>query len=260
MGNGNKTMLNWRVAAKTDAGCQRQRNEDTYYVSPDNRLFVVADGMGGAAGGAKASRLAVDTIEKEWKENPAPEGNPDRIRDWLMKAVSKANQAVFEERESNSSLKGMGTTIVAGIQAGHNLILIAHVGDSRAYLLRKGRPTLLTNDHSVVHEMVRAGRLTEAQARTNPYKNLITRCLGHEERVEIDQVPVELQADDWIVLCSDGLSTVLLDEQISEIVSEKTAPDAVCDELVKKTIDGGAPDNVTVVAIQYTESENGNKV
>ncbi len=257
MGNGDGTMLKWRVAAKTDAGCQRQRNEDTFYVSPDNRLFVVADGMGGAAGGAKASKLAVETIEKEWKENPAPKDGTEKIRQWLIEAVAKANKAIFEERESNVILKGMGTTIVAAVQSGNRLIQIAHVGDSRAYLLRDGKSTLLTNDHSVVHEMVRAGRLTEAQARTNPYKNLITRCLGHEEKVEIDQIPVEVEAKDWIVLCSDGLSTVLLDDQICDVVNKKSEPDVVCDELVKQTLDGGAPDNVTVVAIHYLESDNG---
>ena len=121
----------------------------------------------------------------------------------------------------------------------------------------KANPSLLTNDHSVVQEMVRAGRLTEAQARTNPYKNLITRCLGHEKRVEIDQVPVELKASDWIVFCSDGLSTVLLDDQICEVVNKKSEPNLVCDELVKQTLDGGAPDNVTVVAVHYLGSDNG---
>jgi len=252
-------MLKWRVAAKTDAGCQRQRNEDNYYISPDDRLFVVADGMGGAAGGAKASKLAVETIEKEWKENPAPAADPEATRNWLVEAVSKANKAIYEERESNVTLKGMGTTIVAALQAENNVLEIAHVGDSRAYLLRDGKPILLTNDHSVVHEMVRAGRLTEAQARTNPYKNLITRCLGHEEKVEIDQIPVDLEPKDWVVLCSDGLSTVLLDDQICDVVNKESEPDLVCDELVKQTLDGGAPDNVTVVAIHYLESDNGVK-
>ncbi len=252
-------MLTWRVAAKTDAGCQRQRNEDNYYVSPDNRLFVVADGMGGAAGGAKASKIAVDTIENEWKANPGPQDDPEGMCKWLINAVGKANKAIFEERESTVALKGMGTTIVAAIQADNNVLQIAHVGDSRAYLMREGKSVLLTNDHSVVHEMVRAGRLTEAQARTNPYKNLITRCLGHEEKVEIDQIPVELEPKDWIVLCSDGLPTVLLDDQICDVVTKKDEPDSVCDELVKQTIDGGAPDNVTVVAIHYLESDNGTK-
>lgn len=255
-------MLKWRAAARTDAGCQRQRNEDNYYVSPDQRVFAVADGMGGAVGGAKASKLAVDAIEKRWKETPPPTKDRDSIQQWLLETVTLANQSVWHEAEEDSTVRGMGTTVVVAVQSEGDFMEIAHVGDSRAYLLRDGQPTLLTNDHSVVQEMVRAGRLTEEQARINPYKNLITRCLGHEEKVEVDQTPVEVRPKDWIVLCSDGLPTVLRDEQICDVVSKKHEPDMVCEELVKQTLDGGAPDNVTVVVVQYfdpDESDNGNK-
>ena len=257
-------MLKWRAAALTDAGCQRQRNEDNYYVSPDNRVFAVADGMGGAVGGAKASKLAVEAIEKRWKDTPPPTGDRESIQKWLHETVTQANQSVWHEAEEDSSVRGMGTTVVVAVQSDESHLEIAHVGDSRAYLLRDGKPVLLTNDHSVVQEMVRAGRLTEEQARINPYKNLITRCLGHEEKVEVDQTPVDLRAKDYIVLCSDGLPTVLRDEQISDVVGPggKHEPDKVCEELVKQTLDGGAPDNVTVVVIQYfdpDDSDNGNK-
>jgi len=174
------------------------------------------------------------------------------------KTVNMANHKVWHEAEEDASVRGMGTTVVVAVQSDNNMLQIAHVGDSRAYLVRDGKHTLLTNDHSVVQEMVRAGRLTEEQARINPYKNLITRCLGHEERVEIDHTPVELKDRDWVVLCSDGLPTVLRDEQISEAVGDSTDPDDVCEELVKQTLDGGAPDNVTVVVISYQdESSNG---
>ncbi|MBI2810096.1 MAG: Stp1/IreP family PP2C-type Ser/Thr phosphatase [Candidatus Melainabacteria bacterium] len=255
-------MLKWRAAARTDAGCQRQRNEDNYYVSPDNRVFAVADGMGGAVGGAKASKLAVEAIEKSWKELPPPASDRESIQKWLLETVTLANQSVWHEAEEDSTVRGMGTTVVVAVQGEDNYMEIAHVGDSRAYLLRDGKPTLLTNDHSVVQEMVRAGRLTEEQARINPYKNLITRCLGHEEKVEVDQTPVELKRGDWIVLCSDGLPTVLRDEQICDVVSTTHEPDGVCEELVKLTLDGGAPDNVTVVVVNYfdpEDSDNGNK-
>jgi serine/threonine protein phosphatase PrpC len=253
-------MLKWRAAARTDAGCQRQRNEDNYYVSPDNRVFAVADGMGGAVGGAKASKLAVEAIEKRWKELPPPATDRESIQKWLLETVTLANQSVWHEAEEDSTVRGMGTTVVVAVQGDGNYLEIAHVGDSRAYLLRDGKPTLLTNDHSVVQEMVRAGRLTEEQARINPYKNLITRCLGHEEKVEVDQTPVELKRGDWIVLCSDGLPTVLRDEQICDVVSTTHEPDGVCEELVKQTLDGGAPDNVTVVVVNYfDDSDNGNK-
>jgi protein phosphatase len=251
-------MLKWRAAARTDAGCQRQRNEDNYYVSPDFRVFAVADGMGGAVGGAKASKLAVEAIEKRWKDTPPPLTDRESIQKWLQETVTMANQSVWHEAEEDSTVRGMGTTVVVAVQGEDNQMEIAHVGDSRAYLLRDGKPSLLTNDHSVVQEMVRAGRLTEEQARINPYKNLITRCLGHEEKVEIDQTPVELKAKDWIVLCSDGLPTVLRDEQICDVASDTQEPDGVCDELVKQTLDGGAPDNVTVVVIKYFDESDNN--
>lgn len=250
-------MLKWRVAAVTDPGCQRQKNEDNYFVSPDERVFAVADGMGGALGGARASKLTVEAIESLWKSKPPHISDKEAIRQWLIEAVSAANRSVFHVAEQDASVRGMGTTVVVAVQSDDNYMQIAHVGDSRAYLVRGGKPVLLTQDHSVVQEMVRAGRLTEEQARINPYKNLITRCLGHDDKVEIDQTPVEIRPNDWIVLCTDGLPTVLRDEQIGEAVENLDEPQRACEELVRQTLDGGAPDNVTVVAVKFFESENG---
>lgn len=250
-------MLKWRVAAVTDPGCQRQKNEDNFFVSPDERVFAVADGMGGALGGARASKLTVEAIESLWKAKPPHLSDKEAIRQWLIEAVSAANRSVYSVAEQDASVRGMGTTVVVAVQSDDNYMQIAHVGDSRAYLIRGGKPVLLTQDHSVVQEMVRAGRLTEEQARINPYKNLITRCLGHDDKVEIDQTPVEIRPNDWIVLCTDGLPTVLRDEQIGEAVEHIDEPQRACEELVKQTLDGGAPDNVTVVAVRFFETENG---
>lgn len=250
-------MLKWRVAAVTDPGCQRQKNEDNFFVSPDERVFAVADGMGGALGGARASKLTVEAIESLWKSKPPHLSDKEAIRQWLIEAVSAANRSVYHVAEQDASVRGMGTTVVVAVQSDDNYMQIAHVGDSRAYLVRNGKPVLLTQDHSVVQEMVRAGRLTEEQARINPYKNLITRCLGHDDKVEIDQTPVEIRPNDWIVLCTDGLPTVLRDEQIGEAIENMDEPQSACEELVKQTLDGGAPDNVTVVAVRFFESENG---
>ena len=250
-------MLKWRVAAVTDPGCQRQKNEDNFFVSPDERVFAVADGMGGALGGARASKLTVEAIESLWKTKPPHLSDKEAIRQWLIEAVSAANRSVYNVAEQDASVRGMGTTVVVAVQSDDNYMQIAHVGDSRAYLIRGGKPVLLTQDHSVVQEMVRAGRLTEEQARINPYKNLITRCLGHDDKVEIDQTPVEVRPNDWIVLCTDGLPTVLRDEQIGEALETLDEPQKACEELVKQTLDGGAPDNVTVVAVRFFESENG---
>ena len=251
-------MLKWRAAALTDAGCQRQRNEDSYLVSPDSRVFAVADGMGGAVGGAMASKLTVEAIEKLWNDRPPHKSDKGEIKTWLDEAVSMANRSVWHVAEEDASVRGMGTTVVVAVQSEDNHLQIAHVGDSRAYLLREGKSVVLTNDHSVVQEMVRAGRLTEDQARINPYKNLITRCLGHDLEVEIDQTPVEIKAKDWVVLCSDGLPTVLRDEEICSVLQESQEPDGVCQVLVKRTLDGGAPDNVTVVVIQYLDESSDN--
>jgi protein phosphatase len=212
--------------------------------------------MGGALGGARASKLTVEAIEALWKNKPPHGSDKEAIRQWLVEAVSAANRSVYHVAEQDASVRGMGTTVVVAVQSDDSHMQIAHVGDSRAYLIRSGKPVLLTQDHSVVQEMVRAGRLTEEQARINPYKNLITRCLGHDDKVEIDQTPVEIKSEDWIVLCTDGLPTVLRDEQISEAVENLREPEMACEELVKQTIDGGAPDNVTVVAVRYFNSEH----
>jgi protein phosphatase len=252
-------MLRWRVAARTNPGCQRQQNEDAYYVSADSRVFAVADGMGGALGGARASTLAVEAIDTCWRETPPPSGDRAGVQQWLQATITFANQRVWRAAEADRSVRGMGTTVVVAVRDEDPAMAIAHVGDSRAYLLREGTPTLLTNDHSVVQEMVRAGRMTQEEARINPYKNLITRCLGHDEHVEIDHTTVELQPRDWIVLCSDGLPTVLRDEQISDVVSDAQDPDGVCEALLQQTLDGGAPDNVTIVALVYLDESPDNE-
>jgi protein phosphatase len=251
-------MLKWRVASKTHEGKQRPKNEDSCYVSPDERVFVVADGMGGALGGARASKLTVEAVAQLWDDRRPHSTDTEAIKQWLQDAVALANRSVFSVAEQDASVRGMGTTVVVAVQSEDHKLQIAHVGDSRAYLVRKGKPTLLTQDHSVVQEMVRAGRLTEEQARINPYKNLITRCLGHDDKVEVDLTPVEVKEEDWIVLCTDGLPTVLRDEQIGSLVGQQEDPALACGELVDKTLDGGAPDNVTVVVVRYYSDNGGN--
>jgi protein phosphatase len=247
-------MLKWHVAALTDAGHHRQRNEDNYYISPDNRVLVVADGMGGASGGELASKTAVKAIENLWSKNPPPNTNEAELKAWVDLAVSEANKQVWTSAKEDPAVRGMGTTLVLAVQSDSDYMQIAHVGDSRCYRLRKGQLSLLTNDHSVVQEMVRAGRLTQEQARVNPYKNLITRCLGHDAQVEIEQTKADIQNNDWIILCSDGLSTVLRDEEIQSAVDTSPNVQESCDQLVKQTLAGGAPDNVTVIVARFVNN------
>lgn len=243
--------FSWSVAAVTDRGLMRPENQDNYYISPDKRVMVVADGMGGLSGGARASKLAVDAVELKFKAAPPPASDREGIQQWLVDAVSEANLTVFNTASMDPSVHNMGTTIVVAVQSPEGFMQIAHVGDSRAYLVREGKTIVLTQDHSVVMEMLLKGQLTPEQFQTSPFRHYLTRCVGHAGKVEIDRTPCELFADDWILLCTDGLSAVVNEEEILEVISEGKTPKNVCATLLNKTIAGGAPDNVTIIAVRY---------
>jgi protein phosphatase len=252
------TKVTWQVASVTDPGIKRTENQDNMFVSSDNRLLVVADGMGGMKGGSKASKLAILAVEKLWNERQPETVDAGTIQAWLVEAVSNANQDVFDAAAADPAVKDMGTTIVAAIHCPDGSLHIAHVGDSRAYLIRDGKTVVLTQDHSVVMEMVLQGRMSEEQLRNSPFRHYLTRCVGHKAKVEIDKTPAEMKPGDWLILSSDGLSTVVLDENIGEIVATCQTPKDACDKLLKATLDGGAPDNVTIIVVQYAAAEGGN--
>lgn len=241
-----------RSAALTDRGLHRADNQDNLYLSPDERLYVIADGMGGTANGARASSLAVETIEQLWSQ-PCSRETETEVHNWLEMAVSSANARIYEEASEVACRSSrMGTTIVAAVHTNDGLLQIAHVGDSRAYLIRSGKATPLTVDHSVVMEMHKAKQLTEKQAWSSIYRNLLTRCLGHEDEVKIDITSVVIEPGDWVVLCTDGLNSVLEDDTIGRIVSKCSDPNQACRELLNHTLKKDAPDNVTILAIQYS--------
>lgn len=243
--------LVWNVAAITDRGLHRSENQDNYYISPDNRVFVVADGMGGLSGGARASQLAVEAVSLLYEHEPPPLNDKERIQQWLDYAVSEANLSVFNVASQDPTVQHMGTTIVVAFQTENGSMQIAHVGDSRAYMVRNGETIVLTQDHSVVMEMLLKGQLTPEQLKTSPFRHYLTRCVGHSGKVEIDNTPVEVLPGDWIIICTDGLSSVVADEEILEAIEDGAKPDDVCKTLLAKTIAGGAPDNVTIVAVHY---------
>jgi PPM family protein phosphatase len=248
------TELSWQVAAATHKGCVRKDNQDNYYISPEGRVFVVADGMGGEAGGALASKLAVEAVESLFWEKIPDTNDEQGIQQWLVEAVSRANMSVYAERCNNPDVKRLGTTIVVAAQSDSGRLYIAHLGDSRAYRIsRNGDISVLTQDHSVAFELVLLGKLTPEQYETSPFRSYLTRCVGHDAHVKIDQSPVNVEAGDWILLCTDGLTGVVREKEISEIVSSAESPDAACATLVERTISGGAPDNVTVLCAQYVE-------
>jgi len=248
--------LAWSVASITDRGLIRRDNQDNYFVSEDKRLFVVADGMGGVKGGAEASRLAVEAVRQAWIDNPPQFDDHDKIELWLRDAVGKANDSVCDAADLINSESRMGTTIVVALQADGNKVHIAHVGDSRAYLLKDGALEALTNDHSMVYEMMQHGQLTWQQCKDSVWRSVLTRCIGHERGVAVDQSVVDLLSGEWVVLCSDGLCGFVTDEKIAETIADCSTAEEACSKLMLCSMEVGAPDNVTVVAINYWSDDS----
>ena len=218
-----------RIAARglTDVGQRREQNQDALLIDEPLGLFIVADGMGGHAGGGTASRLAVDTIRgamlRAREEEPAlfgsgAEGEENPLPDILGHAVEEACAAIFEAAQADSELAGMGTTVTAVLVDGRSAF-VAHVGDSRAYLLRSGHIYQVTQDHSLVAEQLRGGVITEEDARTSRYKNIITRSVGFEREVDVDGVGVAVEAGDCFLLCSDGMSNYVGHGELERILA-----------------------------------------
>ena len=238
------TPLRIEAASRTDVGLVRQQNEDAFgeLSFEGGRLFVLADGMGGHAGGATASRLAVEVVRDVFGKP----GGDSALR--LRAAMQAANRHVYEASRRDSSLAGMGTTGVA-LVIDRNGAWVANVGDSRAYRLRDESLVQLTRDHSVVAEMVRRGVLTPAQAQIHPRRNEVLRSLGTSPDVEVDVDAVDVQADDVFLLCSDGLCGVIDDTAIAAFLRD-ASPSEAGQALVEAVIGQGAPDNVTVQIIR----------
>lgn len=233
-----------RAGYASDRGLVRQVNEDTYFLRPG--LYAVCDGMGGARGGEVASQMACFGLHGL---DPASAG-PQELRE----AVMEANRSIVERSVGEDHLMGMGTTLTAALIKENRLIL-AHVGDSRAYMLRDGDLTQLTDDHSWVGEMVRRGELTPAQAAIHPHRSVITRALGTEGDVEPDVVEMDVVPGDRIMLCSDGLTGMVADTDILEIMAAGEGPQTTAEMLVKAALLNGGEDNVTVLVIDVTDDE-----
>jgi serine/threonine protein phosphatase PrpC len=225
-------------AGTTDAGRKRRRNEDSFVHDPP--LFAVADGMGGAQAGEVASRLAA-TAFREFHE--ADELEPEER---ISAIVQEANRRIYERARSDSQASGMGTTITAALLVG-GTVVVGHVGDSRAYRLRQGRLEQLTEDHSLVADLVRSGRLAPEEADSHPQRSVITRALGTDAEVDVDAFTVEAEPGDVFMLCSDGLTTMVADEEITETIARGDTLAQATKALVKAANRAGGEDNVTVV-------------
>ncbi len=244
----------------SNVGMKRFQNEDSYLINSDLGLYIVADGMGGHLGGEYASKLAVKTVEA-WIERLISDPDVTQITgvntqdadigDQLRHAIQEASRRIYQEAISDERYQGMGTTTVATMLDGHSLY-IANVGDSRAYLIRDGNIQQLTEDHSLVSEQIKAGVISEADARGHKLKNIITRSVGYQEDVEIDITIHQVKQDDKILLCSDGLSNLVEDEEIKKTVSDNDLPEA-CEDLIKLANSRGGDDNITVIILHFDE-------
>ena len=243
--------------AHTDVGLRRAHNEDSLCADPNLGLFVVCDGMGGHRAGEVASRLAVQVIQKHLRESSAnalqpivgdydPAFSPQTNR--LASAIRLANRAIHDAGESQPDHAGMGTTVVSAVISGQ-ILSIAHVGDSRMYLIRSGAIQPLTPDHSLVAEQVRRGLLTEEQAERSPHRHVVTRALGISQEVQVEVNEIRLLERDALLLCSDGLTGAVKPPEILRAILSEQEPQAACERLVTMANAAGGEDNTTVILV-----------
>lgn len=239
-----------RIVAKTDKGNVRDSNQDAYAVgefSDEVVWSVVCDGMGGAAGGNIASALAVKVISDKINASYRNQMRDSSIKNMLDSALTAANIEVFDFAEAQPDLRGMGTTVVCAIVR-DNQAYIVHAGDSRAYVINNGNIRQITTDHSMVQDLLLRGKITPEEAEHHPNKNIITRAVGVNKAVEIDFEQIDLEDDDTLLICTDGLSNYVSNDEMLELMSDGKHY-AFADRLVKKANENGGGDNITVVVI-----------
>jgi protein phosphatase len=236
-----------RHAGKTDPGRKRRRNEDSFVLEPP--LFAVADGMGGAQAGEVASQLAAAAL----REGDGGEGG---ARDRVVALIQEANRRVWQRANEDASASGMGTTVTAALVEPDGSVTFGHVGDSRAYMLRGESLEQLTDDHSLVAELVRRGELSPQEAESHPQRSVITRALGTDPDVDVDTFEVQAHAGDVFLICSDGLSTMVDDETLRSTLAQNRADlDSAAKALVAAANRGGGEDNITAVLFQVDEDD-----
>jgi serine/threonine protein phosphatase PrpC len=239
--------VRFTCAGRTDVGVVRSGNEDAFLMVPDSGVFIVADGMGGHAAGEVASEMAVQIVGRSL-DGIIGRSDPDAA-EVIRKGIVEANSAIFQRTMVEQDKRGMGTTATAMVINGERY-MIGQVGDSRAYLFRDGQLLQITKDHSYVQEQVDAGYLTPAQARTHPYSNVITRCVGANSDVAPDVYGGTLHASDVFLLASDGLTGMLEDEDLLTILSSGRSPGELVDRLISEANRRGGLDNVTVILVR----------
>ncbi len=238
-----------KVKAMTDLGKVRKNNEDNFFVDLEGGLFMVADGMGGHRGGEVASEMAVKIISEHIKQNLPLDALKEDIFKVLEEAIIRANKEIKEKADKNNALKGMGTTVIVALIRGEKLYL-SHVGDSRAYIIREEKITQLTEDHSIVMQMVKAKMITLDEAKRHPLKHMLSQAVGTSAHLVLDSKEIEFKKGDYLLLCTDGLTDMVTDEEILSIVL-KNGDDVekACQELVDIANKNGGKDNITVILL-----------
>ncbi|WP_141603424.1 Stp1/IreP family PP2C-type Ser/Thr phosphatase [Terrilactibacillus laevilacticus] len=238
----------------TDQGKVRGQNEDSggIFLSDDQLLAVVADGMGGHQAGDVASQMTLDYFEKKWQEVSKPFSKTDGAK-WLKGVVQEINQTIYEFAETHSECKGMGTTVVAAI-CQSDAIFICYVGDSRVYIY-DGELKQVTEDHTLVNELVKSGQLTKENAENHPKKHILLRALGTEPEVNIDSLTIEWSKQAQLLLCSDGLTNKLSDERLKDILSLDDTLEMKSELMIKEANEAGGEDNITLVIIANDDGD-----
>lgn len=241
-----------KYSAKTDKGSVREINEDYYNIISGHpgipAVFIIADGMGGHNAGEIASMTSIDHICSVILESPEILAKSTDMSETIKSLISDANQVVYEKSLESPENHGMGTTLIMAVIVG-NIMYIGHVGDSRLYLVGNSEIRRITTDHSYIEELVRNGSLTREEAEKHPGRNIITRALGCSADLEVDTYTCSLEANDYIIMCTDGLTTMMNENEIRDTVIENT-PDIACEKLVDEAIHSGGDDNITVIVIK----------
>jgi len=239
-----------KIVGITDIGMSRENNQDTFeygYLNDTVQYALVCDGMGGETGGDIASNMAKEIIVSRFKQGFVSEMEGNQIRNLMLTAIGAANVEIHMKASQEPKLTGMGTTVVAVILR-DNVAYISHVGDSRAYLLRNQELSQVTTDHSIVQELISQGKLSENDAEEYPHKNLLTRAVGVQKSVSVDYLELDLEKEDQLLLCTDGLSNLCSTELMTEIL-EKNDPETACKMLINAACNAGGFDNITAVVI-----------
>lgn len=242
-----------KYAAKTDRGLVRELNEDCYRIiaGDDSNCcaFIVADGMGGHKCGELASRVAVEYISDSIKSDAKNLFSSENLSEDLRRIVEGTNAAVYQKSIELPEAAGMGTTLTMAVVTSSN-VTVAHVGDSRLYIVRDGKISKVTEDHSYIEELIKKGTITRDEAENHPQKNVITRAIGSSHEIDIDMINLTVESDDILILCTDGLTNMVSADHIMEAVKENE-PQEACEQLVEAAKGNGGDDNITVIVIKY---------